>query len=104
MLVGRKILKRLGDKTVMSGHVKEYNSPIDGKGESWTLRYENPHMEEGEEDNSDDDEEVNRAELDKLLNLQAVREREFPQVIFPGSAADPRNPLAVAVVAVVGWG
>eukprot|EP00752_Nemacystus_decipiens_P002847 g2652.t1 len=68
LLIGRKILKRLGDNTVMSGHVKEYNSPVDGNEETWTVHYENPHAED--DPNSDDDEEVNRAELDKLLNLQ----------------------------------
>lgn len=61
----------------MSGHVKDYNPPADGKEESWILRYENPRKEESD-DNSDDDEEVNRAELDKLFNLQGVRDREFP--------------------------
>lgn len=82
LLVGRKILKRLGDDTVMSGHVREYNPPTEGKEGSWTLRYENPHAEEGDdENNSYDHEHVNRAELDKLLNLQKVREREFPQVL-----------------------
>lgn len=78
LLIGRKILKRLDDKTVMSGHVREYNPPVDGNEETWTLRYENPLADD--DDNSADDEEVNRAELDKLLNLQKVKEREFPQV------------------------
>lgn len=77
-MIGRKILKRVGD-TVVNGHVKGYNPPSDGNDESWTLRYENPHSDKADGD-SDEDEEVNRPELDKRLNLQAVKEREFPPV------------------------
>ncbi|CBN79863.1 hypothetical protein Esi_0516_0001 [Ectocarpus siliculosus] len=80
-LVGRKILKRWGD-TVISGYVKDYNPPVDGKQESWTLRHEkNFDGGDVEGDNSvGEDEEVDRPELDKRLNLQAVMEREFPSV------------------------
>ncbi|CAM9246018.1 unnamed protein product, partial [Ectocarpus fasciculatus] len=84
-LVGRKILKRSGD-TVISGYVKEYNPPVDGKRESWTLRHEKNYDDDddnggGEGNNSGgEDEEVDRPELDKRLNLQAVMEREFPAV------------------------
>ncbi|CAB1100184.1 unnamed protein product [Ectocarpus sp. CCAP 1310/34] len=80
-LVGRKILKRSGD-TVVSGYVKDYNPPVDGKQESWTLRHEKKCDDgDGEGNNSGgEDEVVDRPELDKQLNLQAVMEREFPSV------------------------
>lgn len=76
-MIGRKILKFQGG-SVVNGHVKEYNPPADGKEATWTLRYENPLS--GEDEDSEEDEDVNRAELDKRLNLQKVKEREFPPV------------------------
>ncbi|CAM9686468.1 unnamed protein product [Pylaiella littoralis] len=85
-MIGRKILKRLGD-TVVNGHVKGYNPPSNGNAESWTLCYENPHSDE----DSDEDEEVCRPELDKRLNLQAVKEREFPPAAAKKGRGRPRK-------------
>lgn len=67
---------------MISGYVKDYNPPVDGKQESWTLRHEKNFDDgDGEGNNSGgEDEEVDRPELDKRLNLQAVMEREFPSV------------------------
>lgn len=57
--------------------VKDYHPRGDEKGESWTMRYENPHNDDPA---SQEDEEVDRPELDKRLRLQAVMERELPRV------------------------
>lgn len=63
--------------------MKDYNPPVNGEEETWTLQFENLQGSDDNDDGDSDggsvrDEEVNRPELDKWLNLQAVREREFP--------------------------
>ncbi|CAM9745284.1 unnamed protein product [Scytosiphon promiscuus] len=104
-LVGRKILKRLGN-TVIHGHVKDYNPPVNGREETWTLQFEN--LQEGVDDDEGDggdgdsdagsvkDEEVNRPELDKWLNLQAVKEREFPVSATKRGRGRPKKAVAAA--------
>lgn len=87
-LVGRKILKPLGDTgTVVHGHVKDYNPPVNGREETWTVQFENLQGSDngdgdgggsGSDGGSVREEAVRRPELDKWLNLQSVKEREFP--------------------------
>lgn len=70
-MVGRKILKPLGDK-ICEGFVAEHKPAGGGREEMWVLRWE---LE------SEKDEEVARPVLDKRLNLKAVQEREFPSAV-----------------------
>lgn len=70
-MVGRKILKPLGDK-ICEGFVLEHKPAGGGREEMWVLRWE---LE------SEKDEEVARPVLDKRLNLKAVQEREFPSAV-----------------------
>lgn len=68
-MVGRRVLKMLKN-TVCSGWVHEHKPSQGDKEEMWVLHWD---------DDGEDDQEVNRGTLDKRLNLQSVKEREFSQ-------------------------
>lgn len=70
-MVGRRVLKPLG-ATVCSGWVQDHKPADAGKEESWVIHWDN---------DSENDEEVTRPTLDKRLNLQSVKEREFPKEV-----------------------
>lgn len=71
-MVGRKILKPLAGDKLCDGFVAEHKPAGGGREEMWVLRWE---LE------SEQDEEVTKAVLDKRINLKAVQEREFPPAV-----------------------
>lgn len=71
-MVGRKILKPLAGDKLCDGFVAEHKPAGGGREEMWVLRWE---LE------SEQDEEVTKAVLDKRINLKAVQEREFPPTV-----------------------
>lgn len=71
-MVGRKILKPLAGDKLCDGFVVEHKPAGSGREETWVLRWEL---------DSEQDEEVTKAVLDKRINLKAVQEREFPPTV-----------------------
>lgn len=89
-MVGRKILKPLAGDKLCDGFVAEHKPAGGGREEMWVLRWE---LE------SEQDEEVTKAVLDKRINLKAVQEREFPPTESEGGKPATRKDRAAKAAA-----